>query len=411
MNKVDIINKKTIAYYLVLATIVVFIFSESIYQGPLHDLSELVDGMKIKYIIMAFTAVAFLILLITKRKKLFKNDVFKKESKLYLIAIGALGIITIIYQVFNGFRSFVIPEFCYLLIPLIFVILVVSVDYVNVTRILDVSFYVLLIAFVVGNIDILNPSTIMSINFSESFSPFENGSSMIFVFFELYFLIRYGRRNGKSLVCLILTILTLKRISVIMAIFFFIFVPMLKDKKVPRWVFVLTIIMFCTTPFLLEIFYSSTFASYFFAEFGLDFNDFTMDRFTRTAYVLGHLGQIKYGYGSVTYFLTNNYGKTGVANRSLHSDLLRIYLECSFIGVFVYNICYFLSVKKNIISFLLMVTIFLQMIFNHPLGAGTVGNWIIIYLMIVYFNYRKEVPFYKEGRVKRKKIRLGKIEI
>lgn len=411
MDKIQNINKKSIAYYLVIATIIVFVFSESIYQGPLHDFSKLVDGMKIKYIIMAVSATAFLVLIITRKKKLFKNGVFQNESKLYLIAIGTLAIITIVYQIFNGFRSFVIAEFCYLLIPLIFVILVVSVDYTNITRILDTSFYVLLIAFIVGNIGVLNPSTITSINFSESFSPFENGSSMIFVFFELYFLIRYGRRNGKSLVCLILTILTLKRISVIMAIFFFIFVPMLKDKKVPRWVFVLTIVVFCTTPFLLEIFYSSTFASYFFASFGLDFNDFTMDRFTRTAYVLGHLGQIKYGYGSVTYFLTNNYGKTEVANRSLHSDLLRIYLECSFIGVFIYNICYFLSVKKNIISFLLMVTIFLQMVFNHPLGAGTVGNWIIIYLMIVYFNYRNEVFFYKEGRVKRKHFKFGKIVI
>ncbi len=410
MNKIQNINKKTIAYYLVLITIAIFIFSEYIYFGPFQPISDLLDDMKVKYIFMFFSAFLFLIFIITRRKKLFKSGVFKKEAKLYLLAIGTLAIITVFYQIKNGFNSFVISEFMYLLLPLLFVILIVSVDYINITRILDNCFYVVVIVFLLGNIGMLNPSSIMSISFSGSSSPFENGSSMLFVLFELYYLTRYGKRNGKSLICLILTVLTLKRISVIMAVLFFIFAPMIKDKKIPRWVFGLTIVFFCAMPFLLEFFYSNSFASFFLARFGIDFNDFTMDRFTRTAYVLGNVDQIKYGYGSVTYFLTNNYGKGDVANRSLHSDLLRIYLECSFVGIFVYNICYFLSVKKDSISFLLLFTIFLQMIFNHPIGAGTVGNWIIIYLMIVYFNYRKEVPFYKEGRIKRRKIKLGKIE-
>lgn len=411
MNKIQNINKKTIAYYLVLVTIATFVFSESIYRDPFNAISEAVDGMKIKYIIMAFSAFMFLIILIARKKKLFKNGVFQNEAKLYSVAIGSLVVITFFYQAINGFKPFVISEFLYLILPLLFVILIVSVDYFNITRVIDACFYVVLIVFILDNVTNFNLSSVMSISFSDSYSPFENGSSMIFVFFELYFLIRYGKRNGKSIICLILTVLTLKRISVIMALLFFIFVPMIKDKKVPRWLFVLTIMFFCVTPFLLEVFYSSSFASFFLAKYGIDFNDFTMDRFTRTAYVFSHLGQIKYGYGSVTYFLTNNYGKTEVANRSLHSDLLRIYLECSFIGVFFYNICYFLSVRKSIISFILMFTIFLQMIFNHPLGAGTVGNWIIIYLMIVYFNYKDKVPFYKEGKVKRKHFKLGKITI
>ena len=411
MNKVKNINKKTIVYYLVIITIAIFLFSESIYFGPFQPISDLLDDMKIKYIFMFLSAFLLLLLIIIRRKKLFKKGVFKKEAKLYLLAIGSLIIITVFYQIKNGFRSFVISEFMYLLLPLFFVILVVSVDYFNITRILDDCFVIVVLIFLLGNIAMLSPSSIMSISFSDSSSPFENGSSMVFVLFELYYLIRYGKRNGKSLICLILTVLTLKRISVIMAVLFFIFAPMIKDKKIPRWVFWLTIVFFCAVPFLLELFYSTSFASFFLARFGIDFNDFTMDRFARNAYVFAHLDQIKYGYGSVTYFLTNNYGKGDFANRSLHSDLLRIYLECTFVGVFIYNICYFLSSKKDSISFLLLLTIFLQMIFNHPIGAGTVGHWIIIYLMIVYFNYRKEVSFYKEGLIKRKKIKIGKMEI
>ena len=55
--------------------------------------------------------------------------------------------------------------------------------------------------------------------------------SLIFVFLELYFLVRYNKRNGKSIICLIITILTFKRFSVILAILFFIIVPIIKTKN------------------------------------------------------------------------------------------------------------------------------------------------------------------------------------
>ena len=411
MNSIKKIWNKTIAYYLVMATITVFIFSEFIIREPFATIANVLDEMKIKYILMAITSFYIIILLISRRTSLFKNGVFKKEAKLYLIAIGSLGVITFIYQIINGFRTFVIPEFMYVLLPLIFVILVVSADCINITRVLDNGFYIVVTAFILDAVGAFNSASSVAFDFSESASPFENPSSMVFILFELYFLIRYGKRNGKSLVCLVLTILTLKRVSVIMAVLFFVIVPIIKDKKIPRWIFGIAIIFFCAAPFLLELFYSNEFATIFLARYNIDFNDFTMDRYARTSYVLNNSDQIKYGFGSISHFLSKNYGNIKETNRSLHSDLLRIFLECSFVGTFIYNICYFLSVKKNAVSFLLMMSIFTLMIFNHPIGAGTVGNWIIIYLLIVYFNYRSIVTFYKEGMVKRKKIKIGKIRI
>ena len=367
--------------------------------------------MKIKFILLAFSSSIFLILIASRRKNLFNNRAFLSESKWFLGAVAILVIITIFYQVMNGFRSFVIAEFLYLLLPILFVILVVSTDSYSITRVLDNCFYILIIAFILCNIDTLTPSAIASIKFSESFSPFESSSSIIFVCFELYFLIRYGKRNGKSLVCLLLTVLTLKRFCVIKAVLFFIFVPMIKNKKLPRWIFVLVIIFFCALPFLLEYIYSYDFALLMLTKYGTDLNDLTMDRYRRISYVISHMDQIKYGFGSATYFLTNNLSGVRLVNRSLHSDILRIYLECSFIGSFGFTICNFAAVRKNVVSFLLMFHVFTEMIVNHPLGAGNVGNWIIIYLMIVYFNYRKVIPFYKEGQLKRKRIKIGRIMI
>lgn len=394
-----------------MATITVFIFSEFIYRGPFAPAAKALDGMKIKYALMAVTSFYILIQLIAKRQGLFKMNVFKRESVLYLIAIGSLAVITLFYQINNGFRAFVIPEFMYVLLPLLFVILVTSADCINVTRVLDNCFYVALVAFFLDSLGIFTEGTTISFNILESNSPFENPCSHIFVLLELYFLVRYQKRNGRALVCFIVTLLTFKRISVIIGILFFIIVPIIKNKKVPRWVFALTVSIFCLIPFLLEYFYSNAFASFFLARYGMDFNKFTMDRYARTNFVMNHLGEIKYGFGSVSHFLTENYGYEDVSNKSLHSDLLRIFLECTFVGTVIYNICYFLSVRKNVVSFLLMFSIFVQMIFNHPIGAGAVGNWIIIYLIIVYFNYRKAVPFYKEGNLKRKKIKIGRMKI
>ena len=52
MKKIQNINKKTIAYYLVMATVVAFTFSEFILRGPFLPAAKLVDNMKIKYILM-----------------------------------------------------------------------------------------------------------------------------------------------------------------------------------------------------------------------------------------------------------------------------------------------------------------------------------------------------------------------
>lgn len=409
MKNIHNIWNKTTTYYLLMITVAVFIIVDCIVRGPLSPILITIDELRIKYILMAITALFLLMVLIARKRKLFKGNIFVDESKYFLCAIGLLVIITLYYQIRNGFRAFAISEFMYLLIPLLFVILVVSDDTINITRVLDNCFYIVLISFILSNIDIFSFSSLKSISFWDSTSPFENGYATMFVCFELYFLVRYGRRNGKSFVCLLFAILSFKRLSVIKAILFFIIVPMIKNKKVPRWLLIITIIFFCALPFLLVYIYSYDFANLMIGKYGIKLNEITMDRYRRTMYVLANTDQIKYGYGSVTYFLTNTFGKGEFANRSLHSDILRIYLECSIFGSIAYTICNFMAVRKNIISFLLMLHIFIEMIVNHPIGAGGVGYWILIYMMIVYFNYRKEVPFYREGNLKRKRFKLGKI--
>lgn len=401
---------KTAAYYMTIMTICLFVFSEVIYRGPFFVASKVIDGLKLKYVFLFLTCGVNLMLLARNGKRVLRrSSVYYIEAKAFIKAIGVLLIITIIMQVQNGFRSFSYIEFAYLLLPLGFSIILVATDYECITRILDNSFYIVTMAFIISYLDILTPANILSISFVNSYSPFENSNSLMYVCFELYFLVRYGGRNHKSFICLLLTILTFKRIVVIKAILIYVFVPMLKKKSVPKWLFWSALIVFCILPIGLQIFYSDSFATMVSSMYNIDMNQLTMDRYRRTNYVLDNLEQIKYGYGSVTYFLTHFFGTGIFENRSLHCDILRIYLECTIIGTIGYNYFSFSVARNNIISFILMFHIFTEMVINHPIGAGCVGNWIILYMMIIYFNYRDKIYFYKEGKLRRKRFKIGRI--
>ena len=403
---------KTTAYYMTMITICLFIFSEFIIRGPFFAASKIIDGLKLKYVFLVLSCGLNFLLLSKNEKGIFKRyDVFYAESIAFTRAIGVLLIITIIMQIKNGFQSFSYTEFAYLVLPLAFVIILVAVDYENISRILDKLFYIVVIAFFLCYLDILTPANILSISFADSYSPFESSSSLIYVCFELYYIVRYGGRNHKSLVCLLLTILTFKRVSVIKAVLIYIFVPMLKKKDVPKWLFWSLVIFFCVLPIGLSIFYSDSFAAMLSSIYNIDINMLTMDRYRRTNYVLDSLDQIKYGYGSVTYFLTNFFGTGTFENRSLHCDILRIYLECTIFGTIGYTYFSLSAAKNNIFSFVLLLHIFIEMIINHPIGAGCVGNWIMMYMMIAYFNYRDEAYFYREGNLRRKRIKIGSIII
>ena len=100
MNELSFREKgKTIAYYMTIVTICLFVFSEFITRGPFLVASRFIDGLKLKYIFLLLTCGVNLILLSSNGRGFFQRfGVFYKESKAFIKAIGVLFIITIIME-------------------------------------------------------------------------------------------------------------------------------------------------------------------------------------------------------------------------------------------------------------------------------------------------------------------------
>ena len=378
------IKMKSVVYYLIVITIFLFVISEGIGDGPVLAIASVMDNLKIKYVFLAFSI--FLCLGLSFNGSVISlPSLFKHEYTNFFKSLISLTLITIVLQCINGFRAFSYYQLAYLYIPLIFAVFVICYAYDNLDSILNLSFIFLIIAFICDNVSYLNISAVKMINFATSYSPFETGNCFLFLCLEVYFLGKFGRKNWKSILSLILTILTFKRLDVIVGIICFAIVPIIKEKKVPRWLFWGTVIFFCLIPFGMELFYSKETAAFLQSRFGIDMFELTMRRSMRAAIALDNRDKIKYGYGSVTHYLSE-YFSAKADKFNLHSDVLRIYLDCTILGTILYTFFSFLAVKESIMSYIIMLLFFIEMIFNHPLGAGCVGNWIIIYTIIFSFN-------------------------
>lgn len=394
------IKKTTIAYIFSFLTIFTFLFSQYVSNGAIGKIAVKMDNAKIKYMLLFLTCLINIIALGSSKgnTKFLPNGKFKFEFSLYIKAILSLGVITLGYQICNGFKSYAISEILYLLTPLLFVALLVSVDSYNIPRMINALFYGIIVIFVLQNISILSIKSILSIDFFNSYSPFESGLSGIMVIFNLFFLVNGNKK--KSIVCCVISYITLKRISVLINLALLIFWPILekayKNKKLVKKLTKLAMIFFILLPIGLEFFYSDKMADIISSKYHVDMNELTMDRYRRTNLVLKNKKHIVYGLGSTTDFITKYLSNgSDLENRNLHSDILRLYLECTIIGTIIVTYCYFKSTKNNLYAFILILNAFVDLIFNHNfLGAGNTGLWCIIYMVIFYINNYDEMDFY-----------------
>jgi len=399
-------NQKTLIYYASSFTIFLFLFSQYVNEGVFMPLAKALDTYHIKYAFLAATiALGFAYLI--NQKKIFKDRVFFDETKNFAIVILGLLVITLYKQARNGFLAYSYKELGFFVWPLLFIFIIVNCDISNITRILDNAVFYVLAIFFLGYYNKLTPENFLSISFVDSYSPFENGMSFICSCLMLYYLIRYDKREIKSFLCLVITILMFKRFVFIKVLLIYIFVPMMKKRKVPQWLFWLTVVGFCAMPYFLEYLYSPDFARIFFQRYGITMNEATLDRYNRTVYVINNADKLNHGYGSVTNFLTHNNGRGEYANRSLHCDILKVFIDCSIVGTVLFTYFNFAAVKKNIFSYILMLNIFTEMLVNHPIGSGTVPLWMLVYLILVYFSSKDKVTtFYRANTAAKVKFNI-----
>lgn len=385
--------KKEILYRLSIFTILIFLVSENLRSSYIGSIAVALENAKAKYILLLLTVT---LLALTNGNKIIKGKIFNNELKCFTIAIIPLIATSIYYQLDNGYYNNTITEYLYILTPFIFSLFVIKrlPDYAE--RFINSCFYITSFCFLFDSLDELSLSAIASINFAESYSPFENGLSYHFVLYELYYLFKNDKK--KTFISIFFCILSLKRLCVLKAIVFYFIVKFSKNFHCNKTTYWTSIIICILIPIGLYLFYSGVGVGLLESLTNRDINEFTMDRFRRTQFVIFASNFKNYGLGTSTlimegYDTLNEYGI-----RNLHCDALRLLIEGTIITTIVFTTSYFRMIeKRNLFAFLLILNLFTEIAFNHVLlGAGVTNNMILVYMLLFIFNR----PYYKVVNVK-----------
>lgn len=318
---------------------------------------------------------------------LYEKRRLRGIGKEYLLVFGGITFlfaITAILQMINGFNSYAINEAVYYYTPLIFIIVYSQIsEEQDVETILNYLFVLYVIVFLKNFAGKLTLANLKSISFANSYSPFESELAFVFLIFECFYLYMGKRKN--AIISLILCILSFKRISMLAAIAFFIFSKWIVVKKaVNKKIVIVTTVVFVLLPVLTCLMLNDTLEAWFYQTFHVTLNEITLTRSSRIEAVINS-GQIKYGLGSVTTYLTkylNALHGSNFSNRNLHNDLVKIYLECGILGSIVFTYIYMKAASVSRMLFVMMCYIFFECYFNHLFGAGSTDIWILIYLIM-----------------------------
>lgn len=318
---------------------------------------------------------------------LYEKRRLRGIGKEYLLVFGGITFlfaITAILQMINGFNSYAINEAVYYYTPLIFIIVYSQIsEEQDVETILNYLFVLYVIVFLKNFAGQLTLANIKSISFANSYSPFESELAFVFLIFECFYLYMGKRKN--AIISLILCILSFKRISMLAAIVFFVFSKWIVVKKaVNKKIVIVTTVVFVLLPVLTCLMLNDTLEAWFYQTFHVTLNEITLTRSSRIEAVINS-GQIKYGLGSVTTYLTkylNALHGSNFSNRNLHNDLVKIYLECGILGSIVFTYIYMKAASVSRMLFVMMCYVFFECYFNHLFGAGSTDIWILIYLIM-----------------------------
>lgn len=365
---------------------ILFLLSEK------SSIFHFLDALHVKHFVIMLVVFVGVIANINQIKKF-------KEVRNILLMTGILFLISSFLQLSHGrFEFYSIEEIYYFLIPIFFSSLVL-IEFNQ--KDIDLYFFILTCVLIFCYIDhtfINNPGLSfenlkkmfdLRLLIMESNSPINSESGIATYFMML--LLYYGFKNKKRMmiICFIGVLFCYKRIPTIFALLYMAYYLLFRNKNwksVNRFIYISTIVIFAILPLCLEFFYSASFAKWFTSITGLEFDTFTMTRYQIVTLVRNN-NIMHMGLGSITNFL-EVLGLPG--QTSLHSDILRIYYECTILGSIILSLIMFKITKRNIYSYILILFLVCQMIFDHPLGVGTISIWIIAYPILLYFNKQYE---------------------
>lgn len=323
----------------------------------------------------------------------YKRDKKLNQGKLLLnllFFIVPLFIYSLFLQVVAHSFSFqTIKDFLYILSPILYVYLIVeSEEEGNFDFYFNVEFFAATLTFLLRALPILTPSNILSISFLNSYSPFE-GIGNADGFFVLFFYYTINKKKSMKWISFILLFLSFKRLHVVFAVMLIILQPFFeknKDKKVNSLIFYLTIIFFLVSPSVLSLICNNNFENWFYNEFGMKLDAFTMGRVTTLNYVIDS-NRTNLGLGSISDFLAKARMVNPYLADDLHNDIMRIYLEGTVVSLWLMVINYFSLTKRNLYNYLMVLFAFLVMFSSHLLTSCIF--WIFALLFLASNNLKE----------------------
>lgn len=335
-----------------------------------------------KYIFL-FINILYLICNYKRNKKLNQGKLLLN----LLFFIVPLFIYSLFLQVLAHSFSFqTIKDFLYILSPILYVYLIVeSEEEGNFDFYFNVEFFAATLTFLLRALPILTPSNILSISFLNSYSPFE-GIGNADGFFVLFFYYAINKKKSMKWISFILLFLSFKRLHVVFAVMLIILQPFFeknKDKKVNSLIFYLTIAFFLVSPSVLSLICNNNFENWFYNEFGMKLDAFTMGRVTTLNYVIDS-NRTNLGLGSISDFLAKARMINPYLADDLHNDIMRIYLEGTVVSLWLMVVNYFSLTKRNLYNYLMVLFAFLVMFSSHILT--TCIFWIFAFLFIMSNN-------------------------
>lgn len=250
---------------------------------------------------------------------------------------------------------------------------------------------IILISGIIGyvceiGLDNFNINNILKSSIQDSYSPFEsNYTSSLSIIMCSFF--AYYRKEKKWLILSVaFALFTFKRSYMLFAIIFLV-LPIIfnPNKKINKFVFYLTAIIFILATFGIIWLYMPNNEVTFIKYFGITPSRFSSGRSDLLRSLLSN-GYVSTGYESSTAFL----------GRGLEMELVKIYLELGIIPliVFVYN--YFNISRGNWFCFLVMFQNMINFLTSHSLSSAF--NWGLRFIIIGCILY-KEIALYQNTKI------------
>ena len=336
--------------------------------------------INVKYIILIIAIIFSVFQLKYKKEKLiFKKEFFNIIFVVLSIVVISLVTFLISDKIYMSFFERIIK----LVLPIIYVFLLINL--LDFKDIYTCMCGVLLLSFVgyiieIG-IDKFNISNILSIDFLNSYSPFEShysaGTSIAMCTFFMY----YRKNKSLELLSLIFALFTFKRAAVLFAILLLILPKFINvNKELNRKYISMIKIIFVFLTLIYFWLLLPTSSDIFFDIFGETQSKFTMTRsdFLNT---LLNMGFKSSGFGSITDIL----------GRGLEMDLISIFLETTIVGLIIFINGYWNCSGNKVYTVIYMFFQFSNLLTSHSLTNSF--NWILAFLIIGCISYKKNEEF------------------